>query len=160
MSQVKKRLARVVRDLLEYDESIVILGRNNINYEDFGELLIVIDTLTSTAVGNTPSYDGESEVHNYSSLYASPCTINVYGNNASGIADRLVQLIQSEKCKDLQYQHQITVYNATSITDLGFLAGSQYNERYEIALNAQLTKSVDVETLRIDTPVFQFLNSQ
>lgn len=157
MNPILKNLGLFIRDLLNYDEQLVKIGRFNFEQKDFNTPYIVIDALgNSQRIGNTPSYDGDREVHNFSSPYMSACTVTFYGDNAYERAGVFSLMLQTEQSKDLQNKLGLTVYNSSSITDLKLLTGAQYSNRVEVSLNARLTSSINIPTLRIDTPVFEF----
>lgn len=157
MNPILKNLALFIRDLLDYDEQLIKLGRFNFEQQDFNTPYIVVDALgPSQRIGNTPSYDGDKEVHNYSSPHISACTVNFYGDGAYRRAEVFSLMMQTEKSNDLQFKLGLTVFNVSSLTDLKLLTGAQYSNRVEVALNARLTSSINIPIRRIDTPVFEF----
>lgn len=143
-------LGRFVRDLLGMPEgSVVQLGRKNFRRDDFTGLQIVIDSISPfEMVGTSEKY--ESEVITYTQAWRGPCIINFYGDAAYSEAVKFSALIQSQAGYELQRDLGVSVYEVGTISDLRFITGEQYSERYEIELNIRFTTSENVSTLRID----------
>jgi hypothetical protein len=159
MNTATKKLGLFIRDLLNYDEQLIIRGRHNFERDDFSTNYIVVDAVAqSLLAGKSQKYDDVNEKMTYWSLFNTPCTINFYGDEkAYQRAVNFQNLISSEKSLDLQRKLNLAVYQITSITDVKALTGQQYGERIELALTVNHTESTEVETLRIDEPVFKFL---
>lgn len=145
-------LARFVRDLLSQPEfDVVQIGRNNFRRDDYNSLQIIVDNLGPAVRLNTSQkYDGDAEQMTYAQQYRAPCTVDFYGDDAYAEAQKLLLTMQSQAGFELQRRHGVTIYEAGSITDVKWLTGEQYSNRYQVSLNVQYTISADVSTLRID----------
>lgn len=152
MNEAVKQLSLFIRDLLNIPESQIKPGRLGFVRDDFKALQIVPDSLgAAERLNSAESFDGELEKTTYAQQYRSPCTINFYGDGAYGQAVQFSLLAQSQKGYELQRDRGVTIYEVGTLTDVKALTGEQYSERYELALNVQITLSAEVDTLRIDT---------
>jgi hypothetical protein len=146
------QLAIFLRDLLMLSESVINIGRQNFNRNDFTSLQIVIDTIGgATRLSGNNTFDGVTEQIEYAQQWQAPCTINFYGDGAFQEATKFSLLIQSQAGYELQRDNGITVFESNALTDVRSLTGEQYSERYELGVNVQYTISAKVDTLRIDT---------
>ena len=158
MNNALKQLGRFTRDLLEYDEQLIKFGRDGFVRESFDKGFIAIDSIgPAIRIGRGNRFNGETETHTITARIQAPCTLNFYGTtdpkceSAYDRAARFMLMIQSQRSFDLQYQFNISVYLASSITDVKALTGQQYGENFEIAVNIQYNESVDLSVKRIDT---------
>lgn len=152
---VLKRLARFTRDLLSYDEQLIRLGRDNWEREDFARPYIVVDALVdSQRLATSQAYDRDAEVQTYADTWRTPCTISFFGAGADERARLFSVLVRSQRSAELQVEHGVSVFPPTSITNVKALTGQQYGENVELGLTVVHGESVDVDTLRIDTPHF------
>lgn len=153
-----QKLAIVVRDLLEVDESIIMIGRENFRIDDFVSQQIVVEMLApASRINKAETYDGDSESMEYSQRFVAPCTINFYGNTAFQDATNFSLLIQSQAGYELQRDNEISVYSIGQLADVKLLTGEQYSDRIEISLYVQFSVAVSVDTLRIDTVQYTIL---
>ena len=145
------KVALFVRDLLQVDETIIKIGRNNLE-QDFTKLQIVVDILgAQQVVTNSRKFNSTTEVMNYNNTQAATVTCNFYGNGAYTKANEFVNLCKSQRAQDLKYTLKLRVGNPTSITNVKKLTGTQYSEQYEVELSITHSEAVNVSTLRIDT---------
>jgi len=167
MNEGIRRTALWARDLLGYDESLMLIGRRNFTREDFETAYIVLDSLgPETLKGSSLEYDGEGEVQKIALLYSIPITIDFYGEGAHGRAQKLIALRRSQSSRELQKQNDISVYAPETVMDAKALTGQQYGERIEVALNIEWQYVETVDLLRIDKANIEniwtsyFLNEQ
>lgn len=152
MNIATKQLALFIRDLLVLPESVINIGRENFDREDFTALQIVVDTLgQATPLSKNESFDGVAEEIEYAQQWQAPCTVDFYGDGAFEEATKFLLLVQSQASYELQRDNGISIYHSSALTDVKSLTGEQYSERYQLALNVQYTISAKVDTLRIDT---------
>lgn len=145
-----------IRDLLSYNESLILRGREGHNLNLFNDNYIVVDGIgPSVPLAKKDEYDGTLEMMTYSALYQRPLTIDFYGDNAYDNAKNFSLLVRSQQAYELQTANQITVKNIGTVTDVKALVGSIYGNMIQIELNIMFTESVDVETLRIDEAQIQ-----
>lgn len=144
-------LATYTKDLLTFNPSLIVIGRENANKVDSGKNYIVIDELFSIPEGRSNDFDGDTEEQTLSVLMKGDFTIDFHGEDARANAVKWVALHGSQKGYELQRDLELTVYHATSFRDLKLLEGSQYKNRYQIEIKLQYTITETIETLRIDT---------
>lgn len=146
-------LAMLVRDLLNQPEGeVVILGRDNMDRENFTALQIVIDSLSpALRLNSSQKYDGDAEEMTYSQTWRQQFTINFYGDGAWSELLKFSLLLKSQKAYELQRDSGVDVLLTSSATDVKLLTGEQYSERYEVECNVMFTAAIAEEVLRIDT---------
>lgn len=151
MNESLRQTAMYVRDLLDYDESLIRIGREGFDIEDFTISYIAVDSLgAAQRLGAGETYDGDAEVMAYAEQWQAPVTLSFYGNGAWQRASDFSALTRSQKSLELQTAQGIAVHKASGLTDVKILTGQQYGERVELALNVQYSVGVNVDTLRID----------
>ena len=152
MNEALRQTAIFIRDLLDYDEQLIRIGRIDHDIEDFTTAYIGVDVLgQSMRLSSGKGYDGETEVMTYAQNWRAPVTVTFYGDGAWDRANKFALLTSSQKGFELQQAQGIGVLLASGITDVKILAGQQYGERQELTLNVLYSVSVDIDTLRIDT---------
>jgi len=152
MNEALKQTAIFIRDLLEYDEQLIRIGRLNFDVEDFTTPYIGVDSLgQAVRLSAGQNYDGELEVMTYMQNWRAPVTLTFYGDGAWNRANKFSLLISSQKGFELQQAQGIGILLASGITDVKILAGQTYGERQELTLNVLYSVSEDVDTLRINT---------
>lgn len=153
MNDAAVKLAIFTRDLLNKpEESVVVIGRENMTRGDFSPLKIVIDNVdSSTAISTSRKYDGVLEELQHVQKISSPATIDFYGDGAYSECNKFKLLLSSQKSYELQRDERIEVYIETAIIDLKILTGEQYSERFQIGLQIQFNIELVEPILRIDT---------
>lgn len=161
MNEALRKTAMFVRDLLDYDEQLIRIGRKNYEIDDMTIAYIGVDGLgAAQRLAGGSHYDGDEEVETYQQQWLAPVTLSFYGEGAWARATNFALRIKSQPGYELQQQLQIAVKQASNLTDVKTLTGQQYGERIELALNVQYTVSAEVDTLRIDTPQIEVLTEQ
>ena len=154
MNESLRLTALFIRDLLDYDEQLIRIGRQNYDIEAFNVGYIGVDSLgASRRLASGEQYDGTLEQMTYQQQWMAPVTISFYGSDAWSTATNFALLIQSQKALELQESLGIGVFQASGLTDVKMLTGQQYGERQEITLNVRYATSAAVDTLRIDTAI-------
>lgn len=152
MNEALRKTALFTRDLLAYDESLIKIGREGDDIEDFATGYIAIDTLgASQRLAEGETYDGVAEEMAYAIQWQAPVTLSFYGDGAWQRASDYATLLRSQKALELQKTLGIAVHKASGLTDVGIITGQQHGERYELTVNVQYSTGVDVDTLRIDS---------
>ena len=73
-------LARVIRDLLEHPENLILFGRLNAEQEQQNINYIVIDSIgPEVPLSKSESFNGDDEVMTYSSHISKPVTVDFFG---------------------------------------------------------------------------------
>ena len=158
---ILKNVARLVRDLLEYDEQLIKFDRENMPESDFVTSYIVVNSsaiVNQTSVGKR--YDGDAEEMTHINSQSRQIILEFYGDNAYENADRFALLAESQKAYDLKRNLDLTVGRVSSSTDVGQLLGKFYGNRVHLEMNVQFNTAATVETLRIDTAQFEFLEDR
>lgn len=156
MNEALKQTAIFIRDLLDYSEQLIRIGRQNYDIEDFTTAYIGVDILgQAMRVSNGEDYDGDDEIMTYAQNWRAPVTVSFYGDGAWARANKFSLLVHSQKSFELQQAQNIGVLVASGITDVKILTGQSYGERQEITMNVLYNVSEDVDTKRIDTAVFE-----
>ena len=153
--------AKFIRDLLDYNEQLIKFDRSNIPQNDFDTSYIVINT---SGISNKQStgrdFDDVNEIMNYNESYSQNVIIEMYGNEAYTNARALSLLVASQKAADLKRQLHISVSHIKNTTDVKQILGSAYGNRVHLEMTVNYCPSIDVETLRIDTAEFEFLEDK
>lgn len=158
MNEGLRKVALWLRDLLEYDEGLILIGRRNFEREDFETDYITVDTLGQGVLkGSGTRYDSEAEAETLTLLYSFPVTLNFYGSDAHSRAMRLVALRRSQESHELQRDYGVVVHSPESITDAKALTGQQYGERIEVVLNAEYEHAETLDRKRIDNAQTEIL---
>jgi hypothetical protein len=152
------KLALFVRDLLDYDEADIRIGRLDFDTGDFSDNLISIDALSpATRLSGGKTYDGDDEVESIAEIWNQPTTITFWGDDAFSVAEEFIIKLSSQASLEIQEEHELTVFKTSQFTDVKRLTGQQYNERFEITLNIHYNLTADIDTLRIDTEQLELL---
>jgi hypothetical protein len=152
MNPVLVAVAKLVRDLLDYDEQLIRIGRQNFSREDLEIDYIVIDSLAPAAqVASLESYDGTAEELKLGAMWRGPVTLDFYGDEAYTTSRNFSLLARSQTAYELKRTLGINTYHASGPTDLKALTGQQYGERVQIEMVVETSSDVTINTLRIDT---------
>ncbi len=158
MNETLRLTAIFVRDLLDYDEMLIKIGRQGDDIEDFTTDYIAVDMLgESRRMASGEQYNGDTEKMTYAQQWQAPTIISFYGENAWNNATRFGLLIPSQAGLELQEDLGIGVYQVGGMTDVKLLAGVQYGNRIDISLNIQYSISAEIDTRRIDVERIEIL---
>ncbi len=144
-------IARFVRDLLQYDEELISIGRNNEELENATEQRIAVDSVTgSSLLSTSKKFDGDAEKMHLSTKNIKSVTISFYGNNAYDVVDDFVLMQKTQLSYELQKQYEIAVKLASEVLDVKLLTGSTYVNRLDVTINVVYNKKKSIDTLRIE----------
>jgi hypothetical protein len=159
-----RNILNKVRDftiqLLNYDESLIVLGRKNWKREDVTVNLIVIDGINRTPYGTFKQWDEESEIETISTRYVGDFQILFYGDNAAENASTWRNMLMSELAFTLQSQLGITIKRTTSSNDLRIEDGTDFNNLFQADFKVVYDEQTEISTLRLETAEVQFLNDK
>jgi hypothetical protein len=156
MNPSVKAVAKMVRDLMGYDEQLIRVGRQNFERADFETAFVVIDELGQAArVGNMETYDGNTEELSLGAMWKGPVTLDFYGTGAYTRAIEFSLRAKSQTAYDLKRALGINTYHTGGPTDLKALTGQQYGERVQLEMVVEVSSEVVIDTLRIDTAQIQ-----
>lgn len=152
MNEALRLTALFVRDLLQYDEQLIRIGRQNYEIADFTVGYIGVDTLgPARRLASGKSYDDVAEIMTHSQQWSAPIVLSFYGNDAWDTATDFSLLVNSQTALELQETLGIGVHQVSNLSDVKILVGQEYGERVEVNFNVHYTVSVDRSILRIDT---------
>ena len=86
--------------------------------------------------------------------------LEFYGDKAYVNAESFLMLSESQHANELRRTHSLTIMAVSNIIDVGQLLGQSHGNRVHLSFNVQYAPARDVQTLRIDTPQFQFLEDK
>lgn len=145
------KVADYVTELMSFDETKVLIGRENATKETFSQDYIVIDNISpATVVANNRAYDYDTEKEDLNSNLSSRVTLEFYGDNAYTNIYKYVNLLNSQQGRDLQKAYDVTFYKPSAINDLKQVVGNKYFDRYEIEIMIQYNENILIDTLRIE----------
>ncbi|ARJ43303.1 hypothetical protein B1H58_15520 [Pantoea alhagi] len=151
-------VARFVRDLLSYDEQLIKFDRQNVIATDFETSYIIVNgSLPQTVLARGQHFNGTTEVMTYTAAVSHAVVLEFYGSNAYTNAQAFMMLSESQRANELRRKNALTIMAVSNITDVGQLLGQSHGNRVHLSFNVQYAPAHDVQTLRIDTPQFQFL---
>lgn len=161
MSPVLVAVAKLVRDLLSYDEQLIRIGRQNFSREDLETDYIVVDALGQSVRGSSlEDYDGTAEELKLGALWRGPVTLDFYGENAYTRAIEFGLHSRSQAALELKQTFGINALHPTGPTDLKALTGQQYGERVQLEMMVEYSTDVTIDTLRIDEAQFEIRNEE
>ncbi|EPA3161959.1 hypothetical protein ACQ26C_003508 [Yersinia enterocolitica] len=154
-------VARFVRDLLDYDEQLIKFDRRNIISSDFAASYIVVNgSLPQSVLARGQRFNGDTEVMTYTATVSHSIVLQFYGDSAYTNAESFLILSESQLANELRRKNALTIMSVSNITDVGQLLGQSHGNRVHLSFNVQYAPARDVQTLRIDTPQFQFLEDK
>ncbi|SQC34219.1 phage neck terminator protein [Kluyvera cryocrescens] len=156
-----KAVARFVRDLLDYDEQLIKFDRRNIQASDFSTSYIIVNgAMPQTVLARGQRFNGEVEVMTYTAAVSHAIVLEFWGDNAHINAEAFLMRSESQRANELRRTHALTIMAVSNITNVGLLLGQSHGNRVNLSFNVQYAPAHDVQTLRIDTPQFQFLEDK
>jgi hypothetical protein len=154
-------VAKFIRDLLVHDEQLIKFDREDIPMNDFNTDYIVVNgSGISNKTSNGSSYNGETEVMSYNDSFSQSITIEFYGDGAYNNSRKLSLLNVSQKATELKKLLTISISHISGAIDVKQILGSAHGNRMHLTFNMNYCPSIDVETLRIDTAQFEFIEDK
>lgn len=161
MSPILVAVAKLVRDLLDYDEQLIRIGRQNFSREDLETAYIVVDALgQAVQASSLETYDGTAEELKLGAVWRGPVTLDFYGANAYTRAMEFSLRSRSQAAYELKQTLGINALHPTGPTDLKALTGQQYGERVQLEMAVEYSTDVTIDTLRIDTAQIEIQNEE
>lgn len=153
-------IANVIKTMLDYDESLILIGRENATQENFSNNYIVVDHLASNPVSKPiRHYDYDNEIETFTTKFQGTFTIEFYGNNAMINHIDFVNSIDKQESKYQQRLEEITIFNAMSTNNRKMQTTSRTYERYEVEIVVQYVIKTESNRLRIESIQTEFLRS-
>ena len=152
MNPTLVKVAKVVRDLLTYNEQLIRIGRQNFEQADFETNYIVVDALgQASQTASLETFNGTTEKLSLGAIWRGPVTLDLYGSGTYNRAIELILRLRSQKSRELQRTNGITIYHPTGPTDLKQLTGQIYGERVQLEMQVEVSTEFTETILRIDT---------
>tara|TARA_Y100000310_G_scaffold195657_1_gene195631 strand:- start:980 stop:1483 length:504 start_codon:yes stop_codon:yes gene_type:complete len=145
------QLAIYVRDLLTYDEQLIKIGRTNFERKDFEINFIVVDEIDSQPQFITNNHDGDAEEMTTTTIMQGAFTLDFFGVDARTNAITFIGMNLSQLGYELQRDMGLAVMNATNMTDLKYLTGTQYGNRYQLQFQMRYNETLTRDVLNIET---------
>lgn len=151
-------LYEVVKDTLNYDENLILIGRENATQQTFTQNYILVDTL-----GSTPSskpikkYDDINEIEYWHTNMTGTFTLEFYGDKARVNHTNFLNLVNSQECRDSCKKNEIVIFVPRNTNNLKMQTQSKFYERYEIEVIIQYAIKTAVERLKIETADLNYL---
>lgn len=145
------KLANYITELMAFDETKILIGRENATQDNFSQDYIVVDILApATNISNGRDYNSDTEKEKLNTTQLGSFTLEFYGTNGYTNVNKFINLQLSQQGKDLQKLHDLTVYRASSINNLKQVIGNKHFDRYEIEVMVLYNESLEIDTLRIE----------
>jgi len=152
------KIADYTTNLLSYDETKVIISRENATQKTFSDNYIVIDTLSpANPIGSTRMYDYENEKETFITLFNAKITLEFYGSNGYDNAYKFINLQNSQLARDLQRTYEITLFKDLTINNLKQVVGNRYFNRFEIEITVQYNIITIIDTLRVESIPVEYI---
>jgi len=146
------QVADFTKALMNDENLIIILGRENFENVDFTQDIILIDSLTPARnISATDSYNSTDEIQTFTTYFNQLFTLDFYGDNAYDNANKFIALLRSEKANWYLKDYKLSMLNVNSMIDLKDLLGTDYTNRYQVEVSVNYFVNVDIDTLRIDS---------
>ena len=151
MTPILVAIAKLVRDLMTYDEQLIRIGRQNFAREDFSRPYVVIDALgAQQLLATNEMFDGTAESLSLGSLWTGPVTLDFYGTGAYTRVAEFCARLRTQTACDLQRTLGIVCYLPRNVIDVRALTGQQYGERIQVELTVSAPTNLTIDTLRTD----------
>jgi hypothetical protein len=151
-------LYEVVKATLNYNENLILIGRENATQQTFTQNYIVVDTLASVPTSRPlRRYDDNEEIEYFHTNMTGTFTLEFYGNKARINHTNFLNLINSQECRDAQKANEIVLFVPKNTNNLKMQTQSKFYERYEIEVVIQYVVKTAVDRLRIDTADIDYL---
>jgi len=154
------KLANYITELMTFDESKVLIGRENATRDNFSQNYIVVDILAPAAnISNGRDYDYDTEKEILNTVQTGSFTLEFYGTSGYTNVNKFINLQLSQQSRDLQKTHELTVYKASNINNLKQVVGNKHFDRYEIEVMVLYNESLEIDTLRIEEIPVEYIQN-
>lgn len=130
-------LFEVIRATLNYDESLIVIGRQNLKKENLRDDYIVIDFLAGIPQYRKFLFNAENQEEKIIVNIVSTFTIQFFGDNSCETAYKFAGLVNSQESLEEQRKQNISFYEPQKINNLGGQTQAGFYEMYEVELVVQ-----------------------
>ena len=151
-------LFEVVKAMLNYDERLIMTGRNNATQDTFSKNYIVLDTLGASAQSKPKRYyDDVNELEYWETRMAGTFTLEFYGKDCNQNHINFINLIRCQESIEAQNKHDIVLFDVKNTNDYKQTINSKTYDRYEVEVVIQYFIRSVVDRKRIDTADINYL---
>ena len=149
----------------------IVFGRNGYDRTNLNWSGAHIDELAILPVGKHDDFNEVTEIRTLTTSYngvftidfygnAGSDTVNLYGNNALENSSTFFNMQGSLESYEWQRDNDIRISHSERIINLKAFAKGSNQDRYQVELKANFTKSTSITTKRIDTANITFINEE
>jgi len=149
---ILNKVANYITDVLDYDISKIIIGRENFIQKDYETSYIYVDSLApAQSNGRNESYDYNVEDLTLGTEYQQTFTIDFVGTNAQLNMINFVNLQDSERAYDSKISNGIDVFNSNNVNKIDDKVGKKFYERWQLEILIKYTHQTSLETPYFET---------
>ena len=151
-------LFEVVKAMLNYNEKLIMIGRNNATQDTFSKNYIVLDVLVSAPQSKPKRYfDDKKEIEYWETRMAGTFTLEFYGKDCNQNHINFINLIRCQESIEAQNKHNIVLFDVKNTNDYKQTINSKTYDRYEVEVVIQYFIRSVVNRKRIDTADINYL---
>ena len=151
-------LFEVVKAMLNYDEKLIMIGRNNATQDTFSKNYIVLDTLGASAQSKPKRhFDHVNEREYWETRMAGTFTLEFYGKDCNQNHINFINLIRCQESIEAQNKHNIVLFDVKNTNDYKQTINSKTYDRYEVEVVIQYFIRSVVDRKRIDAADINYL---
>ena len=144
-------VATYTKQLLTYDPTLIVIGRENFYKLDSDRDYIVVDSDLAIPIGSSDEFNGDTEETVFVKQMSGNFTLDFFGPLARTNAVNWMIQHKGQPAYEFQRDLGIAVFQVSAIRDLKSLEGKKYNHRQRLEFTVQYNEVLTIETLRIDT---------
>ena len=145
-------VANYVKDVLQFDETKIIIGRLNFIQDNYSTDRIYIDTLAPRQnLGSSEKFDDVLEKMKYVTTFKQVFTIDFIGENLDTNVNDFINLQNSERAILASEQNSIRVLLSNNINNVKDLKGKIYYNRTQLEIMVTFSEETQIDVPRFDT---------
>jgi len=145
-------VANYVRDVLQFDETKIIIGRLNFIQDNYSTDRIYIDTLAPRQnLGSNENFDGDLETMKYITTFKQVFTIDFIGPALDTNVNDFINLQNSERAILASEENSIRVLLSNNINNVKDLKGKIYYNRTQLEIMVTFSEQTEIDVPRFDT---------
>ena len=151
-------LFEVVKAMLNYDEDLIMIGRDNATQDTFSKNYIVLDYLASAPQSKPKRYfDDKKEIEYWETRMAGTFTLEFYGEKCNKNHIDFINLIRCQESIEAQNKYEIVLFDPRNTNNLKQFTNSKTFDRYEVEVVIQYFIRSAIDRKRIDTADINYL---
>lgn len=145
-------VANYVRDVLQFNETKIVLGRLNFIQDNYTTDRIYIDTLAPRQnLGSNEKFDDVLEKMKYITTFKQVFTIDFIGENLDTNVNDFINLQNSERAILASEENSIRVLLSNNINNVKDLKGKIYYNRTQLEIMVTFSEQTEIDVPRFDT---------